>query len=47
MLILSPTCPVLQSSVTCHGCGRRFTMYEPFWDLSLPLAKEGEWLGQP
>ncbi|GAB4823329.1 hypothetical protein N2152v2_010375 [Parachlorella kessleri] len=38
------------SSVSCHGCGRRFTMYEPFWDLSLPLAKEGKnsslsWLG--
>lgn len=40
----------LQSSVTCHKCGGRFTMYEPFWDLSLPLAKEGKggglsWLG--
>ncbi len=23
----------LQSSVTCHKCGGRFTMYEPFWDL--------------
>lgn len=40
----------LQSSITCHRCGGRFTMYEPFWDLSLPLAKEGKqsslsWLG--
>ncbi|KAL4459011.1 hypothetical protein ABPG75_013876 [Micractinium tetrahymenae] len=40
----------LQSSVTCHKCGGRFTMYEPFWDLSLPLAKDGKgggfsWLG--
>lgn len=25
--------PPLQSSVTCHKCGGRFTMYEPFWDL--------------
>lgn len=23
----------VQSSVTCHKCGGRFTMYEPFWDL--------------
>ncbi|RMZ52581.1 hypothetical protein APUTEX25_003724 [Auxenochlorella protothecoides] len=40
----------LQSSITCHKCNGRFTMYEPFWDLSLPLAKEGKqsslsWLG--
>jgi ubiquitin C-terminal hydrolase len=28
----------LQSSVTCSKCGGRFTMYEPFWELSLPLA---------
>ncbi|KAK9811723.1 hypothetical protein WJX72_008998 [[Myrmecia] bisecta] len=32
----------LQSSVTCHACQGRFTMYEPFWDLSLPLAREGK-----
>lgn len=40
----------LQSSVTCHNCGSRSTQYEPFWDLQLPLAKEGKasgrsWLG--
>jgi ubiquitin carboxyl-terminal hydrolase 2/21 len=32
----------LQSTVHCHGCDHRFTMYEPFWDLSLPLAREGK-----
>ncbi len=32
----------LQSSVVCHKCHTRFTMYEPFWDLSLPLGKEGK-----
>jgi hypothetical protein len=35
-----PSC--VQSSVTCHKCGSRSTQYEPFWDLQLPLAKEGE-----
>ena len=38
----APPRPGPQSSVSCQRCGRRFTMYEPFWDLSLPLAKEGE-----
>ena len=28
----------LQSSISCSKCSGRFTMYEPFWDLSLPLA---------
>ena len=28
----------LQSSVSCYKCGGRFTMYEPFFELSLPLA---------
>jgi len=28
----------LQSSVNCSKCSGRFTMYEPFWELSLPLA---------
>lgn len=40
----------LQSSVTCSHCGNRFTMYEAFWELSLPLVpKSGNaltsWLG--
>ena len=35
-------CGQLQSTVHCHKCGRRFTMYEPFWDLSLPLTREGK-----
>lgn len=40
----------LQSSVTCSNCGNRFTMYEAFWELSLPLVpKSGNaftsWLG--
>ena len=29
----------LQSSVTCHNCGGRFTMYEPFWDLRWAPAR--------
>lgn len=32
----------LQSTVHCHKCKGNFTTYEPFWDLSLPLAKEGK-----
>lgn len=28
----------LQSSVTCSKCTGRFTMYEPYWELSLSLA---------
>eukprot|EP00887_Chlorella_sp_A99_P006654 scaffold3.g6654.t1 len=41
----------LQSSVTCSKCRGWFTQYEPFWNLSLPLAREGRapgglgWLG--
>ena len=40
----------LQSSVTCSKCGGRFTMYEPFYELSLPLAPKASgafpsWLG--
>lgn len=40
----------LQSSVTCCKCGGRFTMYEPFYELSLPLAPKTSgtfpsWLG--
>lgn len=27
----------LQSCVVCSKCNGRFTMYEPFWELSLPL----------
>lgn len=38
-----------QSSVTCSRCNGRFTMYEPFWNLSLPLAPKAggslAWLG--
>ena len=39
----------LQSSVVCARCHTRFTTYEPFCDLSLPLVREGKrltgWLG--
>ena len=35
----------LQSCVLCHKCSTRFTMYEPFVDLSLPLGREGKGLG--
>ncbi|KAK9804996.1 hypothetical protein WJX73_009809 [Symbiochloris irregularis] len=37
----------LQSAVICQKCNGRTTQYEPFWDLSVPLAKEkqvGSWL---
>lgn len=30
----------LQSSVVCSKCQGRFTMYEPFFSLSLPLVRE-------
>jgi ubiquitin carboxyl-terminal hydrolase 2/21 len=33
-------CGQLQSSITCHKCETRCTMYEPFWDLSIPITKE-------
>ena len=26
----------------CHKCKGNFTTYEPFWDLSVPIAKEGK-----
>jgi ubiquitin C-terminal hydrolase len=32
----------LQSTVHCQKCKGNFTMYEPFWDLSLPIVKEGK-----
>ena len=32
----------LQSTVHCHQCKGNFTTYEPFWDLSLPIVKEGK-----
>lgn len=32
----------LQSTVHCHQCKGNFTTYEPFWDLSVPIAKEGK-----
>ena len=32
----------LQSTVHCHKCKGNFTTYEPFWDLSVPIAKEGK-----
>ncbi|KAJ3092260.1 Ubiquitin carboxyl-terminal hydrolase 21 [Quaeritorhiza haematococci] len=28
---------LLQSTITCHGCGRESSQFEPFWDLSLPI----------
>jgi len=33
-------CGQLQSSITCHKCETRCTMYEPFWDLSIPITKD-------
>uniref|UniRef100_A0A3P9M1N0 Ubiquitin carboxyl-terminal hydrolase n=1 Tax=Oryzias latipes TaxID=8090 RepID=A0A3P9M1N0_ORYLA len=30
----------LKSSLTCTVCGFRSTMFDPFWDLSLPIAQE-------
>lgn len=32
----------LQSTVHCHKCKGNFTTYEPFWDLSLPIVKDGK-----
>lgn len=29
----------LKSSLTCSVCGFRSTMFDPFWDLSIPIAK--------
>uniref|UniRef100_A0A1A8MTF3 Ubiquitin carboxyl-terminal hydrolase n=1 Tax=Nothobranchius pienaari TaxID=704102 RepID=A0A1A8MTF3_9TELE len=31
----------LKSSLTCSHCGFRSTVFDPFWDLSLPIAKKG------
>lgn len=30
----------LKSSLTCTVCGFRSTVFEPFWDLSIPVAKK-------
>lgn len=29
----------LKSSLTCSACGYCSTAFDPFWDLSLPIAK--------
>uniref|UniRef100_A0A8C7MTK9 Ubiquitin carboxyl-terminal hydrolase n=1 Tax=Oncorhynchus kisutch TaxID=8019 RepID=A0A8C7MTK9_ONCKI len=31
----------LKSSLTCSTCGYCSTVFDPFWDLSLPIAKKG------
>ncbi|KAK2504050.1 hypothetical protein MC885_002679 [Smutsia gigantea] len=31
----------LKSSLTCTDCGYCSTVFDPFWDLSLPVAKRG------
>ncbi|KAM8927104.1 ubiquitin carboxyl-terminal hydrolase 2 isoform 2-T2 [Pelodytes ibericus] len=31
----------LKSSLTCTECGYCSTVFDPFWDLSLPIAKSG------
>ncbi|XP_060901977.1 ubiquitin carboxyl-terminal hydrolase 2a isoform X1 [Labrus mixtus] len=31
----------LKSSLTCRHCGFCSTVFDPFWDLSLPIAKTG------
>ncbi|XP_037361341.1 ubiquitin carboxyl-terminal hydrolase 2 isoform X1 [Talpa occidentalis] len=31
----------LKSSLTCTDCGYCSTVFDPFWDLSLPIAKRG------
>ncbi|KAK1153454.1 ubiquitin carboxyl-terminal hydrolase 2-like isoform X1 [Acipenser oxyrinchus oxyrinchus] len=31
----------LKSSLTCSECGYCSTVFDPFWDLSLPIAKKG------
>ncbi|KAK5858213.1 hypothetical protein PBY51_002372 [Eleginops maclovinus] len=30
----------LKSSVTCSACGFRSTVFDPFWDLSIPVAQK-------
>nr|XP_020453979.1 ubiquitin carboxyl-terminal hydrolase 2-like [Monopterus albus] len=30
----------LKSSLTCSVCGFRSTMFDPFWDLSIPIAQK-------
>ncbi|KAL3043268.1 hypothetical protein OYC64_021064 [Pagothenia borchgrevinki] len=30
----------LKSSVTCSSCGFRSTVFDPFWDLSIPVAQK-------
>ncbi|XP_029304501.1 LOW QUALITY PROTEIN: ubiquitin carboxyl-terminal hydrolase 2-like [Cottoperca gobio] len=30
----------LKSSVTCTACGFRSTVFDPFWDLSIPVAQK-------
>jgi len=32
----------LRSSLTCSHCGFCSTVFDPFWDLSLPIAKVTE-----
>uniref|UniRef100_A0A672GMW6 Ubiquitin carboxyl-terminal hydrolase n=1 Tax=Salarias fasciatus TaxID=181472 RepID=A0A672GMW6_SALFA len=32
----------LKSSLTCTVCGFRSTVFDPFWDLSIPIAQSGE-----
>lgn len=29
----------LKSSLTCTACGFRSTVFDPFWDLSIPIAQ--------
>uniref|UniRef100_A0A4W3GHL6 Ubiquitin carboxyl-terminal hydrolase 2 n=1 Tax=Callorhinchus milii TaxID=7868 RepID=A0A4W3GHL6_CALMI len=31
----------LKSSLTCSECGYCSTVFDPFWDLSLPISKKG------
>lgn len=31
----------LKSSLTCTDCGYCSTVFDPFWDLSLPITKVG------
>ncbi|XP_010868596.1 ubiquitin carboxyl-terminal hydrolase 2-like isoform X1 [Esox lucius] len=31
----------LKSSLTCNDCGYCSTVFDPFWDLSLPIANKG------
>jgi len=32
----------LQSTILCHRCGSHFHTFEPFLDISLSLARDGE-----